>query len=458
MKRNHRTLRAIAYLLLIAMLTLPLLTSCVIYERTISRTEINELGELVIHYSDGSSENLGVVKGADGQEGAPGIPGEDGAQGAGGEDGAKGDPGEPGENGQDGQDGVITIVPESESIALASAKGLRSAVSIYCASSATSSSYSSAGSGVIWKLDRNTGDALIITNHHVVYSRYSTNANKISENIKVYLYGAEYAAYGIEAEYVGGSMYYDIAVLSVTGSELLRNSDAAAVTVSDSEKLGVGAQAIAVGNPAAMGLSASLGIVSVDSEQIEMTAVDGRTQIKLRVMRIDTAVNSGNSGGGLYNSAGELVGIVNAKISSSSIENIAYAIPSNLAIAVAQNIVDHCLGTATQTLMRATLGITVGVLDSHGAYDATTGQIKTVEKVAIQKVEENSAAYGILQANDVLLSGTLGEKTVTVTRSYHALDLLLEARAGDTVTFRILRGEEEMAVSITISSENMVAY
>ena len=453
MKRNHRTLRAITCLLLIVMLMLPLLSSCVADTRSISRTEINESGELIVHYSDGSSENLGIVKGADGEDGAPGIRGEAGKKGSDGEDGAQG---EPGKDGKDGQDGIVTIVPESESIALATSKGLRSAVSIYC--DLSNGSYSSAGSGVIWKLDRNTGDALIITNHHVVYSRYNAASGYISNNITVLLYGSEYERLGIRAEYVGGSMNYDIAVLKITGSELLRNSDAIAITAADSEAVGVGTEAIAIGNPAAMGLSASRGIISVDSEHLTMTAADGRTQITLRVMRMDTAVNSGNSGGGLFNHAGELIGIVNAKISSSSIENIAYAIPSNLAIAVAQNIVDHCLGTTTKTVMRATVGISIGILDSYSAYDTTTGQIKTVEQIAIKAITENSLSHGKLQAGDVLLSVTLGEKTVNVTRSHHALDLLLEARAGDTVTFRILRGEEEMTVSITISSENMVAY
>ena len=63
---------------------------------------------------------------------------------------------------------------------------------------------------------------------------------------------------------------------------------------------------------------------------------DGKTEVSLRVMRVDTAVNSGNSGGGLYNDEGNLIGIVNAKIVYDGVENIGYAISSSVAAAIAE--------------------------------------------------------------------------------------------------------------------------
>ncbi len=460
MKRNCHTLRALACFILITMLILPLLCACVPSERSVTSAAVNKDGELILYYSDGSSENVGRVKGEDGEDGAPGLRGETGKKGNDGADGEKGDPGQDGKDGKDGQngrdgtDGIITVVPDSDTVALASAKGLRSAVSIYC----TFSNGSAAGSGVIWQMDPSTGDALIITNHHVVYKANSNTTDGISNNITVFLYGSEYDTFGIQAEYVGGSMNYDIAVLSVTGSERLRQSDAVPVTVADSETVRVGSEAIAVGNPKALGISATFGIVSVDSEYLKMLGADGETEIVFRVMRIDTAVNSGNSGGGLYNSAGELIGIVNAKIADDDVENIGYAIPSNLAVTVAQNIVDHCLGTNVRTVVRAMLGVSAGIVDSHSEFDASSGYIKTVEKVAIGEVLTSGAAYGLLQTDDVLLSATLGEKTVAITRAYHVVDLMLEARAGDTISFRILRGGEEKSVNVTISNDDLVAY
>ena len=71
--------------------------------------------------------------------------------------------------------------------------------------------------------------------------------------------------------------------------------------------MAVGDSAIAIGNAQGYGVSASCGIVSVDSEYITMTAADGRTSVSFRVFRVDTAVNSGNSGGGLFDGQCRLI-------------------------------------------------------------------------------------------------------------------------------------------------------
>ena len=97
----------------------------------------------------------------------------------------------------------------------------------------------------------------------------------------------------------------------------------------------VGSSAIAIGNAQGLGISSTSGVVSVDSEYITMTAADGKTAVAFRVMRVDTAINSGNSGGGMYDDNGNLIGIVNAKIVYDGVENIGYAIPSNGAVSVA---------------------------------------------------------------------------------------------------------------------------
>ena len=452
MKQRSTPLRALAALLLISLCGMLLLCSCS-DARSVVGASVNDAGELILSYSDGTTENLGLVKGADGEDGAPGIRGEAGKRGKDGVDGEKGEPGRDGQNGDDGVDGangVITIVPDSDTVALACAKGLRSSVSILC----KFPSGASAGSGVIYQIDRASGDALIITNYHVVY-----DSGRISDSISVYLYAMEYEDFAMEATYVGGSMAYDIAVLSVKGSDVLKRSDAVAVTVADSEQTRVGDSAIAIGNPKNLGIAASLGIVSVDSEQIPMTASDGVTSVTMRVMRIDTAVNSGNSGGGLFNVAGELIGIVNAKIIAENVENIGYAIPSNLAVAVAENIIDHCLDTSTKTVMRASLGVTVTLSDVKSEYDATSGQIRVCETVVIMSVTEGGAADGKLQVNDTILSVALNDgEPMTVTRKHHLIDRMLDVRVGDTLTFVVLRGDTEQTVSVTITEADMTAY
>ena len=416
------------------------LSSCGSYNSVgIVSARINDNGELILVYGDGSKQNLGVVVGKDGVNGASGS---------------------------------LTITSEGSSIPAASSKGLRSAVSIICnfkatvqqggwrpgSGNTTTKDYSSAGSGVIYQMDKSEGDAFIITNYHVVYDASSNTENCISDDINVYLYGSEIAEKAIKASYVGGSLYYDIAVLRVEDSAILKESNACAVDVADSDRIVVGDSAIAIGNAQGLGISSTSGIVSVDSEYIEMTAADGKTAVSFRVMRVDTAVNSGNSGGGLYDDEGNLIGIVNAKIVYEGVESIGYAIPSNVAVSIAENIIDYCYEKDEESVQRALLGITVSTSDSGAVYDSTTGLVTIKETVSVYEVSSGSLADGILQAGDVLVSATVNGNTTEITRQYHIIDMMLDVRAGDIVTLKILRGGEEKTVSITITEGCLTAY
>ena len=177
----------------------------------------------------------------------------------------------------------------------------------------------------------------------------------------------------------------------------------------------------------------------------------------MRVMRVDTAVNAGNSGGGLYNAAGELCGIVNAKLVSEDVENMGYAIPSNLAVAVAQNIVDHCDGESSRCVKRAMLGIEIRLLDSR-TETKPDGRLQIVQTVGVSKINDTSAAKDILAVGDQILSITFGEKTVNVTRMHHLTDRMLDARVGDTVTLTIVRDGTEMQKQIAITETELVEY
>ena len=379
----------------------------------VTSATLNERGELVINYADGKSEVLGDNRPED-------------------------------------------SASSSNDIALATSKGLRSSVSIICEFVDNTSAYYSAGSGVILKLDKEKGNAFIVTNYHVVYS--SEFNGGISNKINVYLYGSEYADMGVEATYIGGSMYYDIAVLYVEGSELIKNSCALAASVADSDSISVGQSAIAIGNAEGLGISASSGIVSVDSEYIDMVAPDDKTVVSFRVMRIDTAVNHGNSGGGLFNARGELIGIVNAKIIDEDVENIGYAIPSSLAIAVANNIIDNCFGKDCKTAMRCLLGITVGTLNTSMVYNEETGLVSIVETIGVVEVSETGIAHGIIKSDDVMVSATLNGVTKKITRQFHVIDLLLNARPGDVLELTVQRGEETVIVSIKITEGCVTPY
>ena len=370
----------------------------------------------------------------------------------------------------------VYIEGTNSNVAYATSSGLRSAVSVYCTFEATyggsnpwnprpsTQTYYSAGSGVIYKLE-DDGSAFIITNHHVVYDSDSSSQNHISQKIYVYLYGLESEEYAIPATYVGGSANYDIAVLRVDKNEVLKNATesgaAAAVTVGNSDNVAPGQTTIAIGNPSStglQGLSVTKGIVSVDSEYITMTASDNSGQVSFRVIRTDAPVNSGNSGGGMFNEKGELIGIVNAKISSTDIESIGYAIPSNVARAVADNIIDYCYGYSCESVMRGLLGITVSTKSLSTAYDSQTGLFIRNEEIMVYEVNEGGLGESILKKNDVIKAITIGNKTTEVTRQYHLIDSMLDVREGDTVSLLVVRNGTEITVSVTITADCLTAY
>ena len=308
------------------------------------------------------------------------------------------------------------------------------------------------GSGVIYQMD-NEGNAYVITNYHVLYD---TDNSRVLPFIYLMLYGYENVEYAIPATFVGGSATYDIAVVKVTANEVLKNSDAKAVEIFDSNDIVVGQTAIAIGNPQGSGISVSEGIVSVDSETIDMipsskenVSVDVSGKVSMRVIRIDTPVNPGNSGGGLFDENGSLIGIVNAKIINSNVENIGYAIPSNIATFVAQNIIDNCNGTTSTFVVKCLMGITISPKSSKGVYDKASGTIKIIEEIRIVEVGSSSVANGILEAEDILVSMTLRGKTYEITRNFIPVDVCLNARSGDTVEITVLRNGEEKTFSFT---------
>ena len=347
-------------------------------------------------------------------------------------------------------------VEGKEDIKHAAAKGLLSSLIILASSE--DGSRGCAGSGVIYKMDKAKGSAIIITNYHVVYDIENRSNGYIFDNINLYLYGSEYENMALEAHYVGGSMYYDIALLYVEGSEVIKNCGARPADFADSDNLRAGQTVMAIGNAANEGVSVSKGVVSVDSEYIDMKGVDNKTMISLRVIRVDAAVNSGNSGGGLFNTEGNLVGIVNAKIIESGIESIGYAIPANVAKAIAENILYYCSDGKNTSVMRPLIGITVQAVSSYAHYNEQTGLVDIYETVGVAEVSDDSIAKGIIREGDVLKSITVNGKTKQITRQFHVIDAMLEARDGQTITITVVRGNAERHLKITITSSCLAKY
>lgn len=294
------------------------------------------------------------------------------------------------------------------------------------------SSATSAGAGVIIDLDKQNGNAYIITNYHVVYYK------GISTDIEVFLYGMEYVQKAISATYVGGSLTNDIAVLKIENNDILKQSKATAAEF-DVDQITVGQQVVAIGNPAGDGIAATKGIVSVDSENISLTLADNATTGSLRVMRIDAAVNSGNSGGGLFDSNGKLVGIVNAKVQSTKIENIAYAIPSSVVYGVYKNLVSQQNVYGNAKIKYCALGVGVDITDSWAEYDSSSKTTVIKQKVRISSVEYGSVAYGKLKAGDVLVSINIDGVEKPLYRPYMIGDYMLGFKQGEQVKITFVR-------------------
>ena len=307
-----------------------------------------------------------------------------------------------------------------------------------------------AGSGVFYKVDKKTGDAYVITNYHVVYAKDYKEADSIS----LYLYGMELSSYEIPATLLGGSITYDIAVLKVEASEVIKNSYATPVTFANSDLLRVFDKIYAVGNAEANGMAVTQGIVSVESESLQLEGADGKL-ITLRVIRFDAAVNHGNSGGGLYDKDGKLVGIVSAKDVSSDVDNIGYAIPSNLAKLLADNIIYNCDGDESTHVKKALLGITITSYVSGLDINEATGNVSQVELVEVISVSRGSVAEGQVKVGDVINSITISGITNKVTRIHHVTEFMLSAHVGDSVILNITRDGKTITLSFIITEDTI---
>lgn len=307
--------------------------------------------------------------------------------------------------------------------------------------------YTSYGSGVIYELDRDSGDALIITNYHVVFNADEINENGFSDEISLFLYGMEDEQYAVNAVVVGGSMTYDLALLRVENSEVIKNSMAIPATFGDSEGVRVFDEVLAVGNPEGRRISVTEGIVSVYSEPLKMVGADGRTSITVRVMRISAAINDGNSGGGLYDTDGRLIAVVNAKRTGEEIDNIAYALPVYLVERVVKNILYNCDGETNLSVKKVAIGVEIDPLSSGLVADGD--RLTIVEQVGISKIYD-TCITDRLAVGDIINSITIDGKTTKVTRNYHVTENLLLVKAGSTLVLNLTRGEETFDLTLVI--------
>ncbi len=341
---------------------------------------------------------------------------------------------------------------------------------------------STTGSGVIYSMD-NAGNAYIVTNYHVVFAADRvdpttlTQKKGVADKIYVYLYGSEiygseydesipFRGMGIEAEFVGGSLTNDLAVLKITDSEILRDSDARPILIGDSDRLQPGETVYTIGAPGGEGIALSKGVVGIPSENISLTGADAVTGIRLNVIRLDATVNPGNSGGALINAVGELVGVVSAKKTQKDYENTGYAIPVNHVVSVIENILCYTEKAEEASspyqkgfAYKPTLGITVTATSSFARFDENKGVVTTQEKITVLSVESGSIWFGRLKENDVLTSLSVkrdGTTTVyTLRRADDLGKILYDCREDDRITLTFLRGTIESSLAHLITVDDM---
>ena len=275
---------------------------------------------------------------------------------------------------------------------------------------------SGAGSGVII-----SSDGYILTCAHVVDG---------ASTITVTIDDKDYSA-----TLVGEDTTSDIAVVKIDATGLTP------ATVGDSDGLKVGQNVMAVGNPLGeLGGTVTGGMISALNRSVTIQGSSSTNTMSL--IQMDASVSPGNSGGGLFNMSGELVGIVNAKSSDSDAEGLGFAIPINDAIKVAQQLLENGYVTG-----RPYLGITyLGVEDAQTA--AQLG-VSAYGVYVVDVVKGGPAEAGGLKAGDRIVSidGTeIGTKD-------DLSSLMQTHSAGDVLSITVARQGQMKTVSVTLGEK-----
>ena len=286
-------------------------------------------------------------------------------------------------------------------------------------------SQAAAGSGFVI-----SDNGYILTNYHVI---------KGASSIKVaFMDGTNY-----DATLVGGESENDIAVLKINASGL------SPVVLGNSDNVQVGEQVVAIGNPMGEQLRGTMtdGILSAINRDME---VDGNT---MTLLQTTAALNSGNSGGPLFdmygqvialvNDQGQVIGITNMKlisnVSDNTLEGLGFAIPTT----TVKPVVDALIANGVVT-GRPTLGVTVRAMYAYEKEEYGVDQ-----GLLVVSVTPGSGADGRLEAGDVLLTanGT----------GLNAINDLMAVRdslqAGDSIDFQVQRGEEALTVSVELMEQ-----
>lgn len=271
---------------------------------------------------------------------------------------------------------------------------------------------SGAGSGIIV-----SQDGYILTCAHVVSGATS---------VKVQLNGSDQS---YDATVVGVDSTSDIAVLKIDATGLTP------AVIGDSDKLAVGETTVAVGNPlGTLSNTVTQGIVSALNRQV--TVEDNN----MTLIQTDTSISPGNSGGGLFNANGELIGVVNAKSSYSEAEGIGFAIPINTAMDIAQQLIEN------GAVARPVLG--VSILDVQ---DSSTAQQYGVSALGVYVADVTKGggaeAAGVQRGDRIIAIDDTAVSSTSTVKSY-----LADKQVGDTVTLQVERDGKVLTLNVTLGN------
>ena len=274
-----------------------------------------------------------------------------------------------------------------------------------------------AGSGVII-----SEDGYILTNNHV-----AGDASKITVTLRS---GESY-----DAKLIGTDADLDIALIKIDASGLC------AAPVGDSSTVSAGDKSVIIGNPlGTLGGSVTEGIISAVDRELE---IDGRT---MHLMQTDAAVNPGNSGGGMFNSQGELVGIVVAKSAGdstgSSIDNIGFVIPINSALDILGDLKQYgYVRGKAYTGMAYSEGSSGGMYAQYFGYGGTSDGVY----IASIKSGSNAAKAGFSVGDRVVSVDGNAVNTVSDLKK-----IITDHSVGDTVSFELERGGRTGTIELTL--------
>lgn len=273
-----------------------------------------------------------------------------------------------------------------------------------------------AGSGVIV-----TKDGYIATNHHVVEG--ATKAEVTLHNGKTY-----------NATIIGSDPENDIAVIKIDAKDLTP------VEIGDSSKVAVGDLAVAIGNPLGqLGGTATTGIISALDRTLNIEGIN------LTLLQTDAAINGGNSGGGLFNSKGELIGIVESKAEAVGVEGLAFALPINSVSEIINDMIEN--GGSTKAAKQTPA---VGVVISDVSEDNAQYYGLESAGVYIAQVTGTNAKNAGFKEKDRIISFNGKE----IKSSSDFITLVRKCEVGDTVTIVVSRDGQEIEIKTELEELN----